>query len=76
MTDWKEAASRFPLAVPVDDRVVALLRLTVGLTALHEISKALDRCLGPDLVIRTDTGVDGWCVISKPQPEDSEGHRG
>ena len=70
--DWKEAASRFMPEVPVDDRVVALVRLPVGVTALYEISKALDKHLGPDLVIRTDTGIVGWCVISKPESEGRE----
>lgn len=70
MSGWKEAASSFPPEVPVDDQVVALVRLPVGVTALYEISKALDQHLGPDLVIRTDTGLGGWCVISKPQPGD------
>ncbi|WP_314429610.1 hypothetical protein [Microbacterium lacticum] len=70
--DWKDAASRFMLEVPVDGRVVALVRLPVGVTALYEISMALDKHLGPDLVIRTDTGIDGWCVISKPEPEGRE----
>lgn len=56
--------------VPVDGRVVALVRLPVGVTALYEISMALDKHLGPDLVIRTDTGIAGWCVISKPEPGD------
>lgn len=68
--DWKEAASVFPLTVPVDESVVALLRLPIGVTPMYEIVGAIDKHLGPGLVFRTDTGIQGWAVIARPEPTD------
>jgi hypothetical protein len=64
--DWKQAASNFPPHVPVDERVVALVRLPISVTAIYEVSTALDKHLGPDLVFRTDTGIQGWAVLARP----------
>lgn len=64
---WKTHASNFPPVVPVDDTVVALIRMPVGITPLHEISMALNEHLGPDLVIRSDTGLHGWFVLARPE---------
>ncbi len=69
---WKDAASSFPPAVPVDDTVVALIRLPVGLTPLHEIATVLDKHLGPGLVFRTDTGIQGWAVFARPDDREEE----
>lgn len=64
---WKNDAAAFQAAtVSVDDSVVALIRLPVGITPLHDIATALDRHLGPGLVFRTDTGIHGWAVIARP----------
>lgn len=65
---WKTDASNFPPTVPVDESVVALVRLPVGLTMLHDVATALDTHLGPGLVFRTNTGIQGWAVIAKPTP--------
>lgn len=59
-----------PLSLPVDDRVVALVRLPVSLTNLPKITAALVAEHGDDLVIRTDTGIAGWVVLSRPKAED------
>lgn len=66
--DWPDALQRSQLTVPVDDRVVALVRLPVAITPLVDVTKALSAAYGPDLVFRTDTGLDGWAVISRPAP--------
>lgn len=76
MTHWKEAASNFPPTVPVDESVVALVRLPLGVTPMYDIASSLDRHLGPGLVFRTDTGIQGWAVIARPGPTDGSADRG
>ena len=55
------------LTVPVDDRVVALLRLPMAITPLYEITRVMTKHLGSNLIFRTDTGIDGWAVVSRPE---------
>lgn len=57
-----------PLSVPVDDSVVALLRLPVSVTPLYELTEKLAAAYGDDLVIRTDAGIEGWLTIAQPTP--------
>lgn len=61
-----------PIRPPVDDRVVVMVRLPASIDALAALSKPLRREFGDDLVIRTDTGIDGWLVYSRPLSADSE----
>ncbi|MBQ9917385.1 MAG: hypothetical protein IJO71_09345 [Microbacterium sp.] len=70
MTDWKDAASNFPPTVPVDESVVALVRLPLGVTPMYDVAMTLDKHLGPGLVFRTDTGIQGWAVIARPEHAD------
>jgi hypothetical protein len=61
------AAFNFPPTVPVDESVVALVRLPLGVAPMYDIATVLDKHLGPGLVFRTDTGIAGWAVIARPE---------
>lgn len=60
------------IQLPVDDRVVVLVRLPLSIDALGELSEPLRKEFGDDLVIRTDTGIDGWLVYARPASADSD----
>lgn len=59
------------LTLPVDESVVVMLRLPVSVTPLYELTKKLSAAYGEGLVVRTDTGIDGWLAIALPEPTDS-----
>lgn len=48
-----------------DESIVALLRLPVGVTELALIVDAINESYGPELVFRTDTGIEGWLFIAR-----------
>lgn len=53
------------LRLPVPPETVAVLKLPIPLDALTGIVTVLERTYGPDLVIRTDAGIEGWMVIAR-----------
>ena len=50
--------------VPVPANTVALLRLPASITPLYQVTQKLSDMYGPNLVILTDTHLDGWMVIA------------
>lgn len=82
---WEAARTEFgissshPLlspALPVPSGTVAVLRLPMPVDGLVELMPALAEAYGPDLVIVTDAGLDGWMVVArKDDPEDLDSVR-
>lgn len=55
-----------PITLPVPPETVALLRMPLPLTALSDVIHGLQATYGDGLVVRTDTGIEGWMVIARP----------
>lgn len=58
--------AQFPqMSVPVPDETVALLRIPMWVGGLSQIVDGLKALYGPDLLILTDVGLNGWMVIAR-----------
>jgi hypothetical protein len=66
-----EGVTLGPITLPTPPETVTLVRMPIALDVLAPIVEALTLAFGEGLVIRTDTGIDGWLVIARPKSQDS-----